>query len=392
MEVCSNHFKRPRPKRGGTLIRSATLPTRTEEVLALIGFGLGRRLDSPDYAGQTDFAAGGPTEPIESRSNFPVVHSGRQEFDPSAVASDLEDLAWPTRTRHGRSTSSPVDVPVGVRRACEQGCTASTRVKRPRTDLGPPFQTDLDIHECLELSSMGSSGKDLEAFEPRPDLLHGSLQDDRAHSPDCEPAGVDPSVHGLETDGLGSVGSSFQCSDPLEIRHFPPERGQPGALRPSDKAHGQWPDTADSGQASTLDFAEVALGTGGGPDPQKMRTLLLQLSLGNDANDCFMNTALLGELWACCMDNTFSWELLGTWQQPVLQLLDRGPNTQWLTDSSCLGLLLDGWYASHAMGLSTMWLNFWAGFGSPCIAIFLRILSRHLVGRHGSKSLPRTGV
>ena len=38
-----------------------------------------------------------------------------------------------------------------------------------------------------------------------------------------------------------------------------------------------------------------------------MRTLLLELSLGNDANDCFMISALLGELWACCMDNTFSW-------------------------------------------------------------------------------------
>ena len=56
------------------------------------------------------------------------------------------------------------------------------------------------------------------------------------------------------------------------------------------------------------------------------------MSLGNDANDCFMNTALIGELWPCCMDNTFSWEMLGTWEEPLIRLLDRGPRSLWLTD------------------------------------------------------------
>ena len=202
----------------------------------------------------------------------------------------------------------------------------------------------------MELSSVGPPGKDLEAVDTRSDLLRGRLQDDRTHPHDCEPAGTDSSVHGIETDAFGSTGSLIQCGDPLETRHLPPECGQPGTVRPPDEAHGQRADTTDWNSTSTLDLATVALSPGGGPDPQKMRTLLLELSLGNDANDCFMNTAMIGELWACCMDNTFSWELLGTWQQPLIRLLDRGPSTQWLTDSGCLGSLLDGWFASHAMG------------------------------------------
>ena len=136
----------------------------------------------------------------------------------------------------------------------------------------------------------------------------------------------------------------------METRHLPPECGQPGTVRPSDEAHGQWPDIIDRHSPPTLDLATVAIGPGNGPDSQKMRTLIFELSLGNDANDCFMNTALLGELWACCMDNTFSWELLGTWQPKLIQLLERGSNLQWLTDSGCLGSLLDGWFEAHTMG------------------------------------------
>ena len=337
-------------QRGGTLIRSATLPIRTEEVIALIGFGLGRRFHSIGYVGQTDFEARRSTEPIEPRSYFPFVHPGRQEFDPPADSSDLEDLAWPTRARQGRSPAPSVDVSVGVRRTCKQSCTASIRVKRPRIDPGPPVQTDLDIHECLELSSMGPSGKDIEAVDPRSDLLRGSLQDDRTHPHACEPAGADPSVHGVETDAFGPSGSHIQCGDSLEIRHLPQEFGQPRTVRPTDQAHRQWSHTADCSSASTLDIATITLGASGGPDPQKMRTMLLEMSLGNDANDCFMITALIGELWACCMDNTFSWEMFGTWKEPLIRLLDRGPSSLWLTDPSCLGTLLDGWFASHAMG------------------------------------------
>ena len=45
-------------------------------------------------------------------------------------------------------------------------------------------------------------------------------------------------------------------------------------------------------------LATIAIGASSGPDSQEMRALILELSLGNDANDCFMNTALFGELWA----------------------------------------------------------------------------------------------
>ena len=337
-------------QRGGTLIRTDTLPLRTEEILALIGFGLGRRIDTPGYVGQIDLAARGPTQPIEPRPHVLAVHPSRQELDPPAVATDFQDLAWTTRARQGGSTTPSTDVSVGVRRTCEQGTTPSPGVKRPRTDPGPTLQKDPDIHQCLELPSVGSSRKDLETIDSRSDLLRGSFQDDRRHPYDCQPAGTHSSVHSPETDAIGSAGSLLQRSDTLETRHLPSECGQPGTVRPPDKAHGQWPDAVDRRSSTTLDLATIAIGPSSGPDSQEMRALILELSLGNDANDCFMNTALFGELWACCMDNTFSWELLGTWQPKLIQLLERGSNLQWLMDSGCLGSLLDGWFEAHTMG------------------------------------------
>ena len=148
-------------QRGGTLIRTDTLPLRTEEILALIGFGLGRRIDTPGYVGQIDLAARGPTHSIEPRPHVLAVHPSRQELDPPAVATDFQDLAWTTRARQGGSTTPSIDVSVGVRRTCEQGSTTSPGVKRPRTDPGPTLQKDPDIHQCLELPSVGSSRKDL---------------------------------------------------------------------------------------------------------------------------------------------------------------------------------------------------------------------------------------
>ena len=158
-------------KRGGTLIRTDTLPIRTKEILALIGFGLGRRIDTPGYVVQIDLAARGPTQPIEPRPHVLVVHPSRQEFDPPAVAPDLQDLAWTMRARQGGSPTPSTDVSVGVRRTCEQGSPASTGVKRPRTDPGPTIQKDPDIHKCLELPSVGSSRKGLETIDSRSDLL-----------------------------------------------------------------------------------------------------------------------------------------------------------------------------------------------------------------------------
>ena len=80
-------------QRGGTLIKSSTLPPRAQETLALIGFGLGRRFVSPDYACQIDSIAGGSIEQIEFGSNIPSLHSGWQEFEPSANVAVVEDMA-----------------------------------------------------------------------------------------------------------------------------------------------------------------------------------------------------------------------------------------------------------------------------------------------------------
>ena len=196
----------------------------------------------------------------------------------------------------------------------------------------------------------GLSGKDFEVFVPGTDILSRSIQDDRTHPSDSWPAGTDPQVLCPQADAVRPNGSELQCSHPMETRHLPSQLSLSGIVRPPHEAHEQRTDAIDCSPAEAFDLAEVPAGAGGGPDPQTIRTSLLELCLGNDAIDCFMKTILIVELWACCMDNTFSWGLTGTWKQPLQRMLTRGPHTQWLTDSDCLGSLFDGWFATHTRG------------------------------------------
>ena len=158
-------------------------------------------------------------------------------------------------------------------------------------------------------------------------------------------------IHSSPADASRSVGPELQCGDSMAARHLAPQPGLSGVVRPPHEAYGQWPDPVDSSAAEAIDPAAVTPGPGSGPVSQALRTSLLDLCLGNEANDCFMNTVLLAELWACCMDRSFSWGLTGDWMQPLLRMLDRGPSTQWITDPDCLGPLLASWYEFHAMGI-----------------------------------------
>ena len=117
------------PQRGGNLIRSSTLLPRAEEALALIGFGLGRRCVSPDYACQIDFTAGGSIEPIALGPHIPALHPAWQEFDLSAIVAVVEDMARSEGARQSGPIPSTVDVSICLRRACESGGPASDRVK-----------------------------------------------------------------------------------------------------------------------------------------------------------------------------------------------------------------------------------------------------------------------
>ena len=81
-----------------------------------------------------------------------------------------------------------------------------------------------------------------------------------------------------------------------------------------------------------------------------MRKAILALSLGNGSNLCYMNAALLAELWACCMTDTFVWHAVGEWKEPLLRLLSCSNQHQVLTDLGCLSQLLHSWFTNHEPG------------------------------------------
>ena len=49
---------------------------------------------------------------------------------------------------------------------------------------------------------------------------------------------------------------------------------------------------------------------------------LLRIKLHNSSNDCYINAALLGQLWATLAYEGFDPELWGQWRKPLFELLD----------------------------------------------------------------------
>ena len=86
-------------QRGGTLIRSTAFPIRTEEVIALIGFGLGRRFHSAGYVGQTEL-----NQLNLDRTFLLFIQAG--------MSSILPQMLQISKTWHGQREQGKVDRPL----------------------------------------------------------------------------------------------------------------------------------------------------------------------------------------------------------------------------------------------------------------------------------------
>ena len=73
----------------------------------------------------------------------------------------------------------------------------------------------------------------------------------------------------------------------------------------------------------------------------------MQLILGNEDHDYYVNSVVMVELWGCCMDSNFGWQALGNWNIPLQRVLNQGSIVQWLTDHVMLGPRLAPWFAFH---------------------------------------------
>lgn len=198
---------------------------------------------------------------------------------------------------------------------------------------------------------MRSPRKAIEACIQRSHFFGGSFQDDSAYSSASQPARVDTQVLGAQTHAGRSIGAGLQCGGSMEIRPLPSKARLPGALRPSNQADEERTDPIDFGSAETFDPSTISVGPSDDPGPQALRTTLLQLCLGNEANACYLNTVLMAELWARCMDSHFSRKDTGDWLRPLHRLLSQRSSTQRIVDPDCLGHLLARRFDFHAKGV-----------------------------------------
>ena len=217
-------------------------------------------------------------------------------------------MAWTAGTGRGDKTTSATDVSVSLRRTSESCGPAPNGSKQPRIDPCIEIQaTSHDTSQCLELLAVESSRKDLKA------CITGSISSEEASKmiqPIHQLANQPELIHRfsalmpMQTDQL-VPGSNVVISWRLDL-----------SLR-SPASHELFNDllTKLTGNGLTLLISVRLrpLGPSSGPVSQALRTALLQLCLGNDANDYNLNTLSIAELWACCMDSHFSWDATGDW-------------------------------------------------------------------------------
>ena len=151
---------------GGQAIRPPTCTQGTEEALALIGFGLGRRWKLDIHASQVDSSPGGPAESASPRQELHLLCSGRKRQHSATDAEDFQRLAWTEGIRPGHHLTGTTHVPLRVRGTGLSNIEIALRIKRSRIDSSPSEQADIDSNQLLELPSMGSQRESSEAGSP----------------------------------------------------------------------------------------------------------------------------------------------------------------------------------------------------------------------------------
>ena len=188
-----------------------------------------------------------------------------------------------------------------------------------------------------------------EANSQRSAPLRGSRSIDPEDPYSGSSSGPDSPVHSLEANASGFLDDGLsRCT--LETRHLPEGASGSGSPCCSSAADRQRAYAADLCSNPTIDLAEITIGSGHCSSLDEMRKAILALSLGNGSNICYMNAALLAELWACCMNDTFVWHKVGAWKDPLIRLLASSDQHWVLTETSCLGHLLHSWFTNHEPG------------------------------------------
>ena len=105
MEIYGTHFgKKAQDGRGGQWIRTSSYPQRSEEALALIGFGLGRRWELDHHDSKIDIEAGGS---IESAPPWQDLHPFRSSGKGSILLQMLQlSKDWHSQRDQGTVTKS----------------------------------------------------------------------------------------------------------------------------------------------------------------------------------------------------------------------------------------------------------------------------------------------
>ena len=327
---------------GGTAIRPTACTQGAAEALALIGFGLGRRWKLDLHASQTDPTTGGSTQPASPRQELHLLRAGRKKQYSAADVEAVEGLAWAEGIRSGHDILEATHVQSSVRGIGLSSFETTLRIKRSRIDSSPSEQADIDGNQFMELPSLEFQGENSEACSPRSPSTGGSRSFDPEDSYSDSSGRLDPQVLGPEThaSGFDSHGLSGGAMAPSSS----------GPVRVPTEIDRQRAYAADLRSNPTVDTAKVTIGSGHCSSLDEMRQAILALSLGNVSNACYMDSALLAELWACCMDDTFAWHEVGHWKDPLIRLLANSNTHQMLQDEHCLGQLLQSWHTSHEMG------------------------------------------
>ena len=230
-----------------------------------------------------DIKTGGSTKSTTPRQDLHLLRSGRKRLHSSSDAAAIQGLAITKGSGHNYEIFETAYVPIGFRGVGQLSCETAVRIKRSGINPSIANETDFDLHQWLELHTMGSKCQDLEGgYTGCPLFRKASILIQKIQASSSER--VNSPILGFKADASGSNLQRCGHGDPIEIGYFSKRTGGSGTPRIPNEADGQRSNSINLNSFPTLNASEICIGSS-----NNLPTLTL-------SNGLYLNSISLAEL------------------------------------------------------------------------------------------------
>ena len=286
--------------RGGIIAGQSSWERQIEIPIRLLNhlFEARKGLRTPDDVGQADITPRGYAQSDGLGPQLPIVSTGWQRFDPPGNDPGSQGMAS-SETKHWSHMFSPTgQFPQSGRDPDPK--TDEIEVRQPGRSPGAGSQTEghPDLRECLELPVLGNSGQIPSIHKTTTTAAREDSGDYNPALPAGKSGRPDPMLLRSQAHEQRSDPRRLSGDDPVAPRFQPPQRRVDTAVRDPQPFQRTRDLSVDPASIEANRLAKIPACYRNRPPYSALMHQLLRIKLHNTSNACYINAALLGQLWA----------------------------------------------------------------------------------------------